>query len=304
MDNKRKLSANSDKENDDPCPSPKQKKSSSALNEDKIDKFISENSKKIDKFISHAKKDIVASTSTTSVSHGNKSADLNNKDKHSDSSAPALKKKTQSDVCLIMAILDKAKLSAMKSEAGLYVSFSDLIETVIDSNNDILIENVKNMALRMLTPDALKILLKKLALNFDKYITCGPIIEMFEYRKKWLRDEIKYEPEREFSWRMPHVSIPGHPEVENFLKGDGQHLRYIIGISAEYARVFCAIFGNENNEHYSARMSCSGAGKDTYVTIEKTKAYFEKYAASYIALIEEYKQEIESINLLLARRLI
>ena len=294
---------NVDKENVDPCPSSKQKKSSSTLN----DKFISESSKKIDNFITHAKKDTIVATIIT---HGNKSADPNNNDENTDSksasSVSMLKKENQSESCITMSFLDQAKLSISNVDAGLFVNFSELLEIAIDSNNDILIENVKDIALRMLTPDALKCLLKKLAPNFDKYITCGPIIEMFEYRKKWLRDYLKYEPEPEFSWCMPHASIPGHPEVENFLKSDEKHFRYYIGVSLEYSRSFCDMFGNENNEHYSAKMNSVRfrTGKEAQVSIEKTKTYFEKCKANYWGLIEEYKQEIQSINMLLDRILI
>ena len=299
--------SNDDKEKNDPCPIPKLKKSSSALNEDKIDKFISESSKKNDNCITHAKKETIVATSIT---HGNKLADPNNNDENTDSksasSVPTLKKETRSESCLTMSFLEQAKLSISNVDAGLFVNFSELLEIAFDSNNDILIENVKDMALRMLTPDDLKCLLNKLAPNFDKYITCGPIIEMFEYRKKWLRDYLENEPEPEFSWRMPHASIPGHPRVENFLKSDGKYLYYSIGFSLEYSRSFCFTFGNENNEHYSAIMSCSRfrAGKNARVNIKKTKTYFEKCTANYRALIEEYNQEIQSINMLLDRILI
>ena len=246
---------------------------------------------------------------STNITHDNKLADPNNNDENTDSkiasSVPILKKETRPESCLTitMSFLDQAKLSISNVDAGLFVNFGELLEIAFDSNNDILIENVKDMALRMLTPDDLKCLLNKLAPNFDKYITCGPIIEMFEYRKKWLRDYLEYEPEPEFSWRMPHASIPGHPEVENFLKSDRTYFYYSIGVCLEDSRSFCDMFGNENSEHYSAKMNSVRfrTGKEAQVFIEKTKTYFEKCTANYRALIEEYNQEIHSINMLLDR---
>jgi hypothetical protein len=77
----------------------------------------------------------------------------------------------------------------------------------------------------------------------------------------------------EFTWEMPNAELPGHREVEKFLRSDQQTVIYTNVFSSIHdAREFASTYGG-TKPTYSVQIVPEGRGRSSSVHIIKTNAY-------------------------------
>jgi hypothetical protein len=100
----------------------------------------------------------------------------------------------------------------------------------------------------------------------------------------------------EFTWCMPYAELPGHREVEKFLRSDQQTILYTNVFSSIHdAREFAHSYGG-TKPTYSVQIVPEGRGRNSFVHIIKTNAYH----ASRSRQTNDLKSEQEELNLLLS----
>eukprot|EP00976_Prorocentrum_cordatum_P100524 1192266-Prorocentrum_minimum.AAC.3 len=95
---------------------------------------------------------------------------------------------------------------------------------------------------------------------------------------------LSYEAEPEFSWCQPNAGFPEHPEVQKFLRGPTNQLKYgIRGLpnARKFANTYFGPFGSRHRPssklgRYSATACEGGIGSSAFVTITKTKWIHEQ----------------------------
>lgn len=100
----------------------------------------------------------------------------------------------------------------------------------------------------------------------------------------------------EFTWCMPNAELPGHREVEKFLRSDQQTVLYTNVFSSIHdAREFANTYGG-TKPTYSVQIVPEGRGRSSFVHIIKTNAYHASRSRETVDLKNE---QIELNQLLL-----
>jgi hypothetical protein len=112
-----------------------------------------------------------------------------------------------------------------------------------------------------------------------------------EYRRNWLENQIRQKAE--FSWHMPDALFPKYPQVESFLRSD-QISMDIVGRFEDFhqARRFANALNNQVPNGFSIKSAPKGWEGNVYVSITKTRDYYEKQAK----LCPKFIQELQDIT--------
>lgn len=124
--------------------------------------------------------------------------------------------------------------------------------------------------------------------NVSSYLSIKEIFDLFKHRENWLEEKLKKEPK--FSWSMPNANVPNHKNLEEFLRSDAQKMMFSF-TSIKDAREFADNY-NGNGDGYSIKTETGGVGSDFYVTITKTKEYYE----SCLKTLDKYRAELAKIR--------
>ncbi|KAK1932420.1 hypothetical protein P3T76_012004 [Phytophthora citrophthora] len=113
-------------------------------------------------------------------------------------------------------------------------------------------------------------------------------------RVKWLKEKTT-KMDTAFSWKMPGAEFPDNKEIEDFLRGPDtsmktQGLITFSGIPA--ARKFAAKYPRTEQHGASFKMMPAGKGKNAYLTITKTRMWFDARQAKLV----KYKEELETLQ--------
>lgn len=108
--------------------------------------------------------------------------------------------------------------------------------------------------------------------------------------------QLRY-PKPTYSNQQPYANVPNHPQVTYFLRSDQTTLKYSNFNNLEHARNFGRKhFGGYNQrEHHCARADADGRGSNAYVTITKTKDYYNTLLAKF----QRDQAELQSLQPLL-----
>lgn len=117
------------------------------------------------------------------------------------------------------------------------------------------------------------------------------IRRLCEYRLKWLEDKINQKPV--FSWHMPNASFPKYPQVESFLRSEQTSMDLVKVFSGiQEARRFVNSYNNQVENGFSIKSEAYGVGQTAYVTITKTRHYYDQQ----ISLFKPFEQELQNIQ--------
>ncbi|KAJ8542678.1 hypothetical protein ON010_g12132 [Phytophthora cinnamomi] len=118
-------------------------------------------------------------------------------------------------------------------------------------------------------------------------------------RAKWLKSEIR-RLDKPFSWEMVDARFPGNPKIEAFLRGPDTSMKIVRAkpfTGLPEARKYAADCVRGMQDGASFTMKPAGKGKQAYVTISKTKKWYNdcqkkvrEYQAERTKLKELYKE--------------
>jgi hypothetical protein len=117
-------------------------------------------------------------------------------------------------------------------------------------------------------------------------------------RMEWLKGRIKV-LEKPFSWNMPKAQFPSNKTIEDFLRGPEVSMKtegLMTFSGLPEARKYAAKCCRESQKGSSFTMKPAGKGKTAYVTIKKTRKWFDgcqKKLREYQAELEKLKQIYE-----------
>ncbi|KAG6945614.1 hypothetical protein JG688_00016467 [Phytophthora aleatoria] len=94
-------------------------------------------------------------------------------------------------------------------------------------------------------------------------------------RAKWLKREIRV-LDKPFSWEMPDANFPDNKSIEDFLRGSGisMNTEGLTFCGLPDARKYAATCVREKQDDASFTMKPAGKGKKAFVTITKTRKWF------------------------------
>ena len=95
--------------------------------------------------------------------------------------------------------------------------------------------------------------------------------------------------EPQFNWHQPNAVVPGHQDVESFLKGPNRTMifgRNVFG-SITRARRWASSHAKDKGCHMT--LTPSGTGRNAIVTIEKTAGAFNEQVTAYKTCVKEYE---------------
>ena len=144
-------------------------------------------------------------------------------------------------------------------------------------------ESFKDAIIKTLNPEQYEKLLGSFMSSINEYSSIKQILDLFKHRVAWLEDKIN-----NFSWCMPNASIYNHKKVEDFLRSDKQQMTLNGFEAIKYAQRFVDAYGGVKEE-YSTEMNIGGEGANFFVTITKTRDYYERP-------LNQYKTELAKIK--------
>ncbi|KAL3667270.1 hypothetical protein V7S43_007502 [Phytophthora oleae] len=115
-----------------------------------------------------------------------------------------------------------------------------------------------------------------------------------EHRMKWLKEKI-IKLDTTFSWKMSGAKFPDNKEIEDFLRGPDTSMKtqWLITFSSlPEARKFAAKHARNKRLRASFKMSPAGKGKNAYVTITKTRMWFDACQTKLV----KYREELEALK--------
>ena len=175
-----------------------------------------------------------------------------------------------------------------------YTHFLMMILYFIDSPDyDEMMRKFLEMVALTLDRSLYSELIENISIRVKNYRTNNYILALIKNHLKWLEE--KYKTVMLFSWCMPNASIPEHPRVQEFLKSDQQKITYFNFKSVVDARRFAKNYGGIKNG-YSAQMSAGGRGKDSFVSISKTKELHNQKLGE-LSKIRSSIKKINDLNL-------
>lgn len=110
-----------------------------------------------------------------------------------------------------------------------------------------------------------------------------------------------------FTWNQDDAVINGHPQVQAFLRGPNQTMKYQEFTNIAQARSFASTFFgplrrwswtfmNTSSRSYTATAKTGGSGRRAYCLIEKTREWYEKKVAPLKQQLEELKKLRNMVN--------
>ena len=104
-------------------------------------------------------------------------------------------------------------------------------------------------------------------------------------------EEVEKIGDRPFSWNQEDAVVVGHPQVQAFLKGPTQRMRYEAFTNVRHARNWAAKhFLRQIFPPYSATVTVGGRGSDAFVIIEKTRAWYDRKMKTVQIELKELKK--------------
>jgi hypothetical protein len=175
---------------------------------------------------------------------------------------------------------------------ALVMNFYKLFETIlyISKDTNMYIDKLVDLIIKHIKPNWIKQIVEKIINNLEKYPPS--IKKLIEFRKKYIENIITTQP-RKFSWCMPDANTSDKSLLE-FLQSDKMTIidKRFTGIAE--GRSFVSRFTGFKNG-YSITMEANGSGKNTQVSIQKTKHQFNKESAK----LKELKKELDKIKQIL-----
>ena len=322
---KRKILDEACKENQNPEDTVAQKKVKGDDYEQKVDTFLNTFSQRFDVLLQNAQEKINANFSALNQSSANMTSHLNATllTEIDQSTANANLDVTQkpvivpetpcersdlNDKCTIdelMSILSKSeqfsahmangKLVKIPATPTLCVSYYDLVQMACLNDNNDLMSQVKDFIVKTLQPECLKQLLNELTINYRRLKSSKLLIELSEYRLKWIDDFIKNEPK--FSWHMMNPKFtqcqayyPDLSTVVSFLQSDQIQMNYHCGNSILFARRFVNQY-SDVRDGYSCTMIPRGSGANAFIEITKNRGLYENQLRIYNEKKDVYEIE-------------
>ena len=141
----------------------------------------------------------------------------------------------------VLPIIDTLK-NSNSSHANSVMSKKELpryfivLQTLALFKNQSLIDLVKDALIQSNDQEFLKLIIEKISLNFGDFKWSQTIVELLEFRIKYLEEGLKNKPK--FSWKMPNAHLPQHPNVDMFLKSDRYSLSYMTKLPVTFAKEF------------------------------------------------------------------
>jgi hypothetical protein len=112
-----------------------------------------------------------------------------------------------------------------------------------------------------------------------------------EYRRNWLENQIRQKAE--FSWHMPDALFPNYPQVESFLRSDQISMDLVdVFDNLCDARRFADWYKYRVQNGFSIKSVLKGSDRNAYVTITKTRDYYDKQ----VSLFPQFEQELQEIT--------
>ncbi|GMF39508.1 unnamed protein product [Phytophthora fragariaefolia] len=147
-----------------------------------------------------------------------------------------------------------------------------------ESTTRILANKFKLMSPRLLSHTLRVFLHKNITIPDSKFVVVASIVAG---RIEWLRSQI-HVLEKPFSWKMPAAEFPDTAEVQAFLRGPDA-VRTTEGVinfdtygAKNYANRYGADWTRNNQVNASFDMVASGKEEGAFVTISKTRDWYEK----------------------------
>lgn len=183
---------------------------------------------------------------------------------------------------------------SLSNEAKFDKRCCELIDTLSLFPNEVTSEYFNKFGeimLKILGEYSSKVIVDRLRMNFDEMKNYNSMLMLIEKRIVWLEMKIKNIDMVDLKM---YGSIPGHPDVEMFLKSVKKELLYDYNFESREA---CDNFINRYDglkETYSISITKFGAGRHKSLLIKKTMRMFERDKCE----LESYKLELhELINL-------
>jgi len=188
-----------------------------------------------------------------------------------------------------------SKLEPFPSSADLVL----LIETVelFPEQQETQLDHIKRALITLKEKKTLGNHLKKLS-NMLPVDSLKKFKEVFEHHLSNLKSNIP--DHEEFSWQMPLASVPGHPRVENFLRGNEQTMIYDgVFSSINHARNFAYKYSQyySGPKLYSVVIEADGRGGDAFVRLAKTRDYYQ----NQLKELAKYKDDIKMFKSLITK---
>eukprot|EP00644_Phytophthora_capsici_P003705 jgi/Phyca11/129198/e_gw1.82.21.1 len=115
-----------------------------------------------------------------------------------------------------------------------------------------------------------------------------------ERRMEWLKEKIK-KMDTKFSWEMPGAKFPDNKEIEDFLRGPDTSMKtqgLVTFSGIPEARKFAGKYPRTKQHGASFKMTPAGKGKNAYLTITKTRLWFDSCQAKLV----KYREELETLQ--------
>lgn len=161
-----------------------------------------------------------------------------------------------------------------------------LAETLVSfKNSEDLMLNYKNLINHLKNSSIFKQLIEEFIKYFNKLKHSKSIYDLFNLRFKMLTNALRNTPE--FS-NVMEGNIPGHKEVETFLRSNHSELIYTKFNDLKQAKEFHSRY-NGLKRGYSIQIETNGKGKTTYCVIKKTNELYQIQLLNYKNLLTELK---------------
>jgi hypothetical protein len=178
-------------------------------------------------------------------------------------------------------------------EEAHYRKFHHIVKTILlFENQEESMTKLKDGLIEFVKAESIGPLISKFLENPDDFKSSPSIRALLEFRRDWLTNQ-KCE---EFNWRMPNASFPDYPQVESFLKSELEQMNLVGVFSGRVdARGFVKKYNQiqyQNGFSFNATQPADGVGAGAYITITKTKDYYNKKVEQF----KELEQEIQNIE--------
>lgn len=172
----------------------------------------------------------------------------------------------------------------------------DLAKTILlFENQEESMQNYKDRIIELSKAESIKHLISKFLKEPTVFKSLPSIRTLCEYRRKWVEDTITHleQTKQEFSWQMTNARMPEYPKVEKFLRSEQTHMN-LFGVFSGIAdaRRFADSYNGRFNNGFSIKSVANGIGRNAYVSITKTRGYYD----TQVNFFKKLEQELQDIN--------
>jgi hypothetical protein len=156
-------------------------------------------------------------------------------------------------------------------------------------------EKFKDIVIEIVKIEDIRELISKFMKEPAVFKSSPSIRALCEYRRKWLENKISQKAE--FSWHMPDALLPRYPQVENFLRSDRINMELIdVFGDIDDARRFASSYNYRVQNGFSINSVPNGSGRNAYVTITKTRDYYDQQERLFTQFAQEMQEITHFIN--------